>query len=124
MRIRQDAEDLPVDFEAVEQVGEVGEVGRGGVLPVDVEPDEAFGVDGAAVYLGDVDGVDVGEAGADEGEGGVVVCVVEGGAVGVGVGDVDVGEGRGGVGGGGGVERHGGWGWGGGICFRGVYLAA
>ena len=124
MRIRQDAEDLPVDLEAVEQVGQVGEVGRGGVLPVDVQPDEAFGVDGAAVYFGDVDWVDVGEAGADEGEGGVVVCVVEGGAVGVGVGDVDVREGRGGVGVERGVERHGCCGWWGGICFLGVYLTA
>ena len=87
---------------------EVGEAGRGRVLAVDVEPDEAFGVDGAAEYLGDVEGIDVGEAGADEGDGGVVVCGAEGGAVGVGGGDVDWGEGVVGFGGGeGGVERHG-----------------
>ena len=63
---------------------EVGEVGGGCVLAVDVEPDEAFRVDGAAEDLGEVEGVDVGEAGADEGEGGVVVCGEEGAAVGVG----------------------------------------
>ncbi len=69
LRIRQDAQDLAVDLEAVEQVGEIGEVGRGGVLAVDVEPDEAFGVDSAAEDFGEVEGVDIGEAGADEGEG-------------------------------------------------------
>ncbi len=93
LRIRQDAQDLAIDLEAVEQMGEVGEVGRGGVLAVDVEPDEAFGVDGAAEDFGEVEGVDVGEAGADEGEGGVVVGGEEGGAVGFGVGDVDWREG-------------------------------
>lgn len=108
LRIRQDAHDLAVDFEAVEEVGEVGEVGRGGVLAVDVEPDETLGMDGAAECLGDVEGVDVGEAGADEGEGGVVVCVEEGGAALVGVGVVDWREGFHGLGVGyGWVERHG-----------------
>ena len=87
--ICEDAQDLAVDLEAVEEVGEVGEVGRRCVLAVDVEPDEAFGVDGAAEYFGQVEGVDVGEAGADEGQGGIVVCGEEGAAVFFGGGDID-----------------------------------
>lgn len=98
LRAREHAQDLPVDLEAVEQVREVLEVRGRRVLPVDVEPDETRGVDRAAVYLGDVDGVDVGEARVDGGEDGVVVGGVEGGAGGVGGGDVD----------GGGVDEGGG----------------
>lgn len=76
-------------------------------MAVDVEPDEAFGPDGAAEYFGEVEGVNVGEAGADEGDGGVVVCGEEGGAVVVGGGDVDGREGFIGFGVGyGWVERH------------------
>ena len=89
LRARQNAYDLPVDLEAVEEVGEVFKVGRGCVLTVDVEPDEAGGVDGAAVYLCEVDGVDVGEAGADEGDDGGVVGCAEGCAGVVRAGDVD-----------------------------------
>ena len=71
------AQNLPVDLEAVEEVGEVLEVRGRGVLTVDVEPDQTGGVDRAPVYLGDVDGVDVGEAGVDERKDGVVVCGAE-----------------------------------------------
>ena len=74
LRIRQYTQYLPIDLEAVEQVREVAEIWGGGVLAVDVQPDQAFGVDGAAEDLGQVERVDVGEAGADEGQGGVVVC--------------------------------------------------
>lgn len=70
-------------------MGKVFKVGRGRVLAVDVEPDEAGGVNGAAVYLCEVDGVDVGEAGVDEGEGGAVVGCTEGCAGVVGAGGVD-----------------------------------
>lgn len=107
LRRRKYAQYLPVDLEAIEQVGEVGEVGGGGVFAVDVEPDEAFGADGAAEYFCEVEGVDVGEAGADEGEGGFEVGVGEGAAGVVGGGDVDGGEGDGfGAVGGGGVDWH------------------
>ena len=65
-------------------------------------------MDGAAEDFGEVEGVDVGEAGADEGNGGVVVCSEEGAAVGVGGGDIDWREGFVGFGVGyGWVERHG-----------------
>ena len=97
LRTREKAYDLPVDLEAVEEVGEVFKVGWGRVLAVDVQPDETGGVDGAAVYLCEVDGVDVGEAGVDEGEDGAVVGCAEGCAGVVGAGDVDGGgvdEGR------------------------------
>ena len=77
---REQAHNLPVDLEAVEEVREVFKVRGRGVLAVDVQPDQAGGVDRAAEYLGDVDWVDVGEAGADEGEGGAVVCGAEGGS--------------------------------------------
>lgn len=50
-------------------------------------------MDCAAEYFGEVEGVDIGEAGADEREGGVVVCSEEGAAVGPGGGDVDWREG-------------------------------
>ena len=68
---------------------EVFKVGRGGVLAVDVEPDQAGRVDRAAEYLDEVEGVNVGVAGADEGQGGGVVGGAEGGARVVGVGSVD-----------------------------------
>lgn len=107
LRICQDTQDLAVYFEAVEQVREVGEVGGRCVLAVDVEPDEAFGCDCATEYFGEIEGVDVGEAGADEGDGGVVVCSEEGAAVGVDGGYVDWREGFVGFGVGyGWVERH------------------
>ena len=56
---------------------EVGEVRRRGVLTVDVQPDEALGVDRAPEDLGHVQGIDVGEAGADDGQGGVEVGAAE-----------------------------------------------
>ena len=61
-------------------MSEVGEVGRRGVFAVYVEPDQSFGADCAAEDLGEVEGVDVGEAGTDEGEGGIEVCGAEGGS--------------------------------------------
>lgn len=103
LRPGEDADDLGVDLEAVEQVGEVGEVGRGGFFAVDVQPDEAAWGDGAAEDFHHVEGVDVGEAGADEGHGVVVVSSAEGGAGFVGGGGVDWGGFDGGLG------AHGGW---------------
>lgn len=81
-------------------MGQVGEVERGRVLAAGVEPDEPDGADGAAEDLGQVEGVDEGEAGAEDGEGGV-----EGGGA----------EGDAGVFVGGGVDDGGvdGGGWGG-----------
>ena len=76
----EDADDLAVDLEAVEQVADVRGVEGGGEVAVDVEPDEAEGRDGAAEDLGDVEGVDVGEAGGDGGDGFVVDGLVEGAA--------------------------------------------
>ena len=70
-------------------MGEVFKVERGYVLAVDVESDEADGVDGAAVYLCEIDGIDVGVAGVDEGEDGAVVGYAEGCAGVVGAGGID-----------------------------------
>ena len=73
----ENAKNLPIDLETVEEVGDVQEVCGGGVFAVDVEPDEANGLDCATEDLGEVEGVDVGESGLDEGEGRVVVCILE-----------------------------------------------
>lgn len=53
-RPNEDAHDLAVHLEAVEEVGEVGELERGGVLAADVEPDQAGRGDGAAEDFGEV----------------------------------------------------------------------
>ena len=57
---------------------EIGEVRRRGVFAVYVEPYQTFGADRAAEDFGEVERVDVGEAGADEREGGIEVCGAEG----------------------------------------------
>lgn len=65
-------------------------------------------MDCAAEDFDEVERVDIGEAGADEREGGVVVCSEEGAAVGLGGGEVNWREGFVGFGVGyGWVERHG-----------------
>ena len=56
----------------------VFKVRRRGVLAVNVEPDEAFGVDGTTEYLCEVERINVGEAGADERSDGGVICGAEG----------------------------------------------
>lgn len=73
---------------------EIGEIQGGGVLPANVEPDEADGADCSAEDFGEVEGLDCRETGVDCGDGGLQGCGAEGDAVVFGGGGVDGGDGR------------------------------
>ena len=81
----EQADDLAVHLEAIQQVRDVGGFLGGGHLPIDVHPDQSRWVDGAAEDLCQVDHPDVGVAFSDGGEGASVSGVQEGGAGVVGV---------------------------------------
>lgn len=68
LRTRQDADDLPVDLKAVDQVRNVRKVEGRSVLTADIQPDQASRANCTAEDLDKVQRVDVGESGADEGK--------------------------------------------------------
>lgn len=78
LRACQDADNLPVNLKAVEEVGKVGELEGRGILAVDVQPDEAIRTNCATEDLGEVDQVDIGKASANEREGRIEVGGAEG----------------------------------------------
>ena len=65
----EQADDLAVHLEAIQQVGDVGGFLGGGHFAIDVHPDQSGRVDGAAEDLGQIDDPDVGIAFGDGGEG-------------------------------------------------------